>query len=294
MNIPQYIIEIFKKNPRIGRNQLAETTGISNQLARMYCRIYKGQRFHKKNEHVLRGIALYDIHYPEHDEPCINIVLDFCKDFQPDYFLFMGDQMHMDCVSSYSEGKPKLLEGKRLEQEYRGFQQDILDRFNNVLKPSCKKYFFIGNHEYRIQRLLEKEPRLEGLIEVENKLQLDDYIVIPFNEPFKLGKMCFIHGIYWNIYHAAKNVREYNENLFSGHVHTSQIHTMNTPVTHDPRQGVSIGCLSNTNPEYKRNKPNNWVHQFLFFYLFEDGTFSYYTPVIVNGRVVINNKLYEG
>jgi len=293
MNIPQNVLEILEKNPNMGRERLAKITGISISDARIYNREFKG-KIHHKNSMIQRGMVLFDIHYPEHNDGCIDIVYDFCKDFQPDYFILGGDQLHMDCISHYNEGKPKLLEGKRLNKEYDGFQKDIINRFNNILKTSCKRYFMIGNHEYRLERLLEAEPKLEGLVELERNLDLSKYKIIPFNEVLEIGKICIIHGIYYNKYHASKNVHEYNENIFSGHVHTNQIDTMNTPTTHEPRQGVSVGCLCNVNPEYKHNKPNNWVHQFMFFYLFEDGTFNYYLPIILNNRCMINNKLYVG
>ena len=243
---------------------------------------------------IKRGMGLWDIHYPEHDKVCINIALDFCHDFKPDVFILGGDQMDMDCISFYNRNRPKLLEGKRLKHEYEGFQRDILDSFEHVLPVVCDKYFFIGNHEYRVDRYLESNPQHEGFIEVEGNLPLSGWSVVPFNEAVTIGHMNFIHGIYWNKYHSYKHVDIYEDNLFYGHVHNNQVFTKTTPLVNLPKQGVGVGCMCNKNPGYQRNKPNSWINQFLFWYMFPNGNFTYYTPTIIEGVVVINNKLYRG
>ncbi len=280
---------IIERNPKIGRKRLAKVLGCSDIQARYFCDKYK-----KHDGKIQKGIALWDIHYPEHDVGCMNIVFQFTRDFQPDIFMLVGDQLDMSPISKYTKGKLRLLEGRRLKREYGGFQRDILDRFVSLLKDSCRKYFFIGNHEDRARRLIESDPQYEGWVEPENNLSLEDWKIIPLNEVEILGEMCFIHGIYYNKYYAEKTNRIYGKHIFHGHVHSNQIYTTHSPINRLPRQGVGVGCLCNKNPEYKRNRPNSWVHQFLYFYLFEDGSFNYYTPIIINNRCIINGKLYEG
>jgi len=290
MKIPSYIKDILDANPNMGRAKLAEECDISDQEARFYCKLYK----FSDDKPVKRGIAVGDIHYPSHNQECINILEQFTDDFNPDYFLLMGDQMDMDSISFYNSNKPKLVEGKRLKKEYHGFQHNILDIFETVLSPDCKKYFFIGNHEYRVDRLIEGSPQYEGFVEVENNLDLSDYKIVPFNETMNLGEMYFLHGVYWNKYHAEKNARIYGKHVFNWHVHTNQVYTMHSPINRLPRQGVSVGCMCDKNPSWLHNKPNSWVHQFMYFYLFGNGSFIYYTPIILNGRAIINDKLYVG
>ena len=246
------------------------------------------------NKKILKGIALFDIHYPEHDSGCINIAYDFTCDFRPDVFIFGGDQLDLNCVSFYNHGKPKLIEGQRLSKEYEGFQKDILDRFNGVIKRGCKKYWFIGNHEYRITRFIESDPQFENLIEPEKRLNLKGYNIIPFNHVLTIGHMNFIHGIYYNKYHSFKHLVEYEDNIFYGHTHSNQLFTKTSHLANLPKQGVGVGCLCNKNPHYKRNRPSNWVHQFMFFYIMPDGTFHYYLPIIIDNHVVINGRVYTG
>lgn len=289
--IPEIIKEFLDANPNAGRNKIAEVFGISEQEARIYCRLYKGRKDDIKD--VKMGVAVYDLHYPEHDEPSWNIVKEFVKDEKPDIFIYGGDQMDMGAISWHDRNSPRIREGRRLRREFKGFQKEM-NEVEGLLSDDCKKYFMIGNHEFRLDRALDAEPQYEGLLEMEYNLDLEDYKIVPFNEALNLGEMWFIHGNYYNKYHAEKNTRIYGKHVFSGHAHTNQIYTMHSPTNYLPRQGVSVGCLCNKNPDYMRNQPNAWVHQFLYFYLYENGSFTYYTPLIINGRCVINGKYYEG
>ena len=291
--IPKNIRDIFLSNPKISRDTLASMTGISNQKARFYCTLNKEMRY-KASKVVKRGVVLFDIHYPVHNEACMSIVKKFIKDFEPHHLIIGGDALDLACISDFNKAKPKLIEKTRLSKEYKGFQKEILTPLENAIPDKCKKYYLIGNHEWRVDRLVEGNPQLEGLVELETNLNLEDYTIIPFNGTLNLGEMSFIHGITCNKYHSEKNVSTYNTNIFSGHLHTSQVYTKVSPLNSLPKSGVSVGCLCDMNPHYMQNKPNAWVHQFLYFYMFEDGSFTYYTPTIINGKVMINNKLYVG
>ena len=290
--IPDSVMQHFQTNPDIGRYDLAKVATISNQEARYYCRLYRDM--HKKAKLIGKGIAAFDIHYPLQDRASINILLKAIEMVRPDHFVYGGDQLNLDCISHHNKGKIKLLENRRISKDFRGFQEEIMDRIEKVLPRSCKKYFMIGNHEYWINRLIEDNPQLEGLMEVENNLDLSKYQVVLFNEILRIGEMSFIHGIYVNKYHAEKHLRIYQKMLFYGHLHTNQVYTSIAPTTSLPKQAVGVGCLCNRNAEYMRNRPNDWLHQFLIWYMFDDGTFVYQTPIIINGKTVINGKVVDG
>jgi len=290
--IPNRVMEEFNKNPQIGRQKLAKLCDISDTDARFYCRMYK--ELITDINLTSKGVALFDLHHPEHDLAAWFAVYEFIKDFQPTHFVFGGDQQHMDTISSFNKYKPGLIEGKRIKKEYNDFQNEILNPLESILPEGCKKYYIIGNHEYRVDRLIEKNPQYEGFIEVENNLDLSDWKVIPFNEVFNIGDMYFTHGWWYNKHYAKKTVLQAQKMIFVGHVHTPQVYTATSPAYALPKQCVGVGCLCNVNPEYLENKPSAWVHQFLFWYMNNDGTFTYYTPIIVNGRFVVNGKVYDG
>ena len=291
--MPDEIEKILYEHPNIGRDALAKEANISNQKARFYVQLQKELRKGSANV-TKRGIALFDIHSPEHNKACVNVALKFTKDFKPNYFVLAGDQMDFGCISHHNKGKYRLLENARLKKDYKGFQTEILDKIEENLPRSCKKYFMIGNHEYWVERLVDDNPQLEGLVEIENNLNLKDWQIVPFNKTLTIGEMNFIHGIWTNKYHAEKNIRIYNKNIFSGHVHTNQVFTVVSPINSLPRQGVSVGCLCNKNMAYMHEKPSAWIHQFLYWYELRDGSFRYYIVTILNGIAVINEKVYDG
>jgi len=290
--IPSHILGFFVDNPRIGRNELSKKAGISNQEARFYCKLFKTR--HSRVHIVDTGIAVWDFHHPYHSKSCLTCLLKVIKDIKPNIFILGGDNMDFNSISLYNIKKPKLVENCRIAKDFKLFDVDILQPLNKVLSSKCKKYFIFGNHEERICRLIEAEPKLEGLIEIENNLDLSGWVVKGYKDVVKLGHMHFMHGIYWNKYHAHKSVDIYQKNIFYGHVHNPQIYTSISPIDSLPKQGVSVGCMCSLNPEYRKDEPNHWVNQFMVFYLLSDDTFRYDIATIIYGRTVVNGKLYDG
>jgi len=281
------------ENRNLSREKVAEQLGISTEDVRALRRIIKIEKKPLGNFRET-GIAAWDIHYPEHNKECIEILLDFTKDLQPDYFILGGDQLDLGCISVFNQGKLKLLENKRLKEEYDGFQRNILDRFEKVLPRKCRKLFMMGNHEDRVERLLECEPQYIGLIEIEKNLNLKKWKIIPNNEVFSIGNINFIHGCYTCKYHANKTLSVYGDNVFYGHVHNNQSFTQTTKIENQPQRATAVGCLCNKNPEWMRGRPNSWTHEFLHFSVFGDGNFSPHIETIINGRCKINGKIYKG
>jgi hypothetical protein len=203
--------------------------------------------------------------------------------------------MEFETLSFWLKDKKRTLEGKRLVKEYKGFDREILTPLEKAVSDKCKKIYFIGNHEARVDTAIDTEPNLEGFIEIENNLHLKNrgWKVIPYNQFFKLGRLHLMHGFYWNKYHAAKSVEECGRSVLYGHVHDIQEFTKNS-LTNEVHKGKSIGCLCDTNPSWKRGKPNRWVNAFSVVYVYEGGCFNEYTINIINGRFVWAGKLYGG
>lgn len=290
--LPEHIMAFFVEKPSIGRLALAKKAGISEQEARFYCKLFKDKQTNARIVDV--GIGAWDIHHPYHDDKCISCLFQVIKDIKPSIFILGGDNMDFNTISHYNRNKPKLLENSRISKDYKRFYGDILFPLNELLGDDCKKYFFKGNHEERVLRLIEAEPKLEGLVEVENNLDLSDWVVKEYKDVLTLGHMNFMHGLYYNKYHSNKTVQIYQKNIFYGHVHDQQIYTSISPIDSLPKQGVGIGCLCNRNAEYKKDEPNHWINQFLLFYLLSDGTFRYNIITILHGKCIVNGKLYEG
>ena len=248
-------------------------------------------------KNVKLAVILPDIHHPNQSKECMQAVFQWMKAYgkKLSYLILLGDQMDMEAVSHWLDGKTRVLEGKRLLKAYRTFDKEILSPLEDMLSPGCSKVFFIGNHEHWTEDAIDKNPQGEGYWELEANLHLTQrgWKVIDFNKTYPLGKLVLCHGYYTNIYHARKMVDTFGKSVIYGHAHDLQEHTKVTPVNvKDVHKGKCIGCLCDLNPAYGKNRPNKWVHGFSVVYLMPHGFFNEYTVNIVNGRFVFNGVVY--
>jgi len=238
-------------------------------------------------------VCAFDIHYPFHDKKSIKILLDVIKDFEPDTFVFGGDQLDLSCVSTYSNGKPRKVANKSLFKDYNGFVDSILNPIESVLQNKAEKVFIYGNHCNRIQLYLDYYPQTQGIIEIEHNIDLSDWKIIPYNNYYKVSKDTIVlHGLYHNEYHSKKHLDVFGCNVYYGHIHSHQVYSRQTPLNKKPLKATSIGCLSTLNPEYAKDKPNSWCNQFLVLYK-NDGIVYDDVITIQKGKTIFEGKVYE-
>jgi len=217
--------------------------------------------------------------------------LNFLDDFKPDVTIVLGDLLELSQLSTYSKKKPLEIEGLRVDHDY-ALGNQILNRIDKATKRD--RVFFEGNHENRVERYLDEFPYVgERLLSVQENLHLEQrgWKYLKDGELLKIGHAYFIHGWYHNIYHARKHVAEMGDNIFYGHTHDVQSFSKPNPDTM-PIISQSLGCLCDLNPAWLRNKPSRWVNAFGVFYFSKDGSFTYYVPIIINGRFWWNGKCY--
>ena len=239
-------------------------------------------------------VVLPDIHYPEHSKSSMDLVKKFIKDIQPDEIIYQGDNMDMGVISHWNKDKKRVVELKRLKQDYDNFIKDILDPIEK-LAPKAKFIWFTGNHEFWAEQYLDKNPELEGIIEPEICLSLKErgYKIIPLNHIYKLGKLSIIHGYYTNQYHAAKTLSAFEVSVCYAHTHAPQMHSKTKPMdTKNFHIAYGMPCLCDLAPEYGKSRPNSWVHGFGVIYILPDGNFNLYPIIIVNNKFIFNNKVY--
>jgi predicted phosphodiesterase len=245
---------------------------------------------------IKKGVGVWDLHYPHHDKKLWRNVMRFLKDFEPDVFVFGGDNMNMDAVDHWKQekGAKRPLENKRLKGEYKGFVTEVHNPLVAVLKPECRKIWHKGNHEDWVERYIDAHPEVEGLLEIEENIPLSDWEVYDYGLTAKIGKLLTHHGEYCNKYSAAKTVEVYGRNILYGHGHTYQVYTKTTPISTESHTATEVPCACRLNPAYMQNRPNAWVNGFAVFYVLPNGNFNVYTVVAVNGRFVApNGKVYE-
>lgn len=250
---------------------------------------------------VERVLVLGDVHIPYHDVLALRAVENYMRDNTFDECIYLGDILDFHELSQYSQDEPEVISKKikdtyRMGNEFLDIQTEIL-RGNN---KKCKMVFIEGNHEYRVQRFLDREPRLRGFIEVDEQLWLKERGIewIPSwstAQVYKKGKANFLHGIYTNKYHANKMVSIYGEPVYYGHVHSIQSYSHVTRANDKLLEGKSLGCLCLLEQSYLRGNPTNWAQSFSVFHFLPSGYFNETTVRIFDGKFVSpDGRVYNG
>ncbi len=195
-----------------------------------------------------------------------------------DEVIYLGDLMDFDYISKFSKENIKLLSGKRFKGDY-DYANQVLDR-HQKLAPGAKFTLIEGNHDWRVRKLIEKDPMFEGLVELPENLRLKERGIkfVPFwndGTIYKVGKAHFVHGKYTNDAHAKKMASNYGVPIFYGHTHDVQVYSKVMLGKDKTVQAASLGCLCDPQA-YMRGGPDNWQQCFGVFHIRDDGFFNYY------------------
>ena len=88
----------------------------------------------------------------------------YCSDHPPDHITWIGDQADMESCCSYNKKGSMSAEKLRIQKDFDAWRRGH-DKFESNLRvviPS--KAWLMGNHDKRVDKLVEDDPRLEGII----------------------------------------------------------------------------------------------------------------------------------
>jgi hypothetical protein len=124
---------------------------------------------------------------------------------KPDVVVCIGDFADLPSLSSYDKGK-KSFEGRRYKRDVEAAQFAMqaflgpLNEYNEMRRRNRKGEYrprmvlTLGNHEHRIHRAVEDDPKLDGMLSVKD-LAYEEYgwQVIPFLEVVVIEGIAFSH-----------------------------------------------------------------------------------------------------
>lgn len=122
---------------------------------------------------------------------------------RPDIVVHLGDHWDMPSLSSYDKGT-KSFEGRRYKADIEAGNVAMkqllapIEAYNKQKKKNKEKlykpvmHFLHGNHENRISRATNDDPKLDGTIGLQD-LDLSGWIVHPFLEVITLSGIAFSH-----------------------------------------------------------------------------------------------------
>lgn len=249
------------------------------------------------NPKSLKCILMPDTHLEHVDEQALKVFLKFAEFYDPHIFIILGDFLDASGISHWPSDslKPR----RFIPEVIKG--RELLSLIKQKT-PDCVYYAYCeGNHEDWIrQALVAKLPELfDGIDELglypslEKLLDLEKFGIdlIPLNEFLKIGSAHITHGLYVGDGHAKKHLNKIKGTVFYGHLHDTN-ECIDTSIN-GVMVAKSCGCLSKLNAPFLRGRMNNWVHAFQVLEFFPDGTFTYFTPNIKNGKLSFMGKVFE-
>ena len=118
---------------------------------------------------------------PGHSTAHLKWAGEYAAEKKPDVIIHIGDHWDMASLSSYDVGK-KSFEGRRYINDInaginamRVFLEPIQREQDRLKRNKWKQWnprlvFTLGNHEHRIERAIESDPKLDGLMKYEDSM----------------------------------------------------------------------------------------------------------------------------
>lgn len=202
---------------------------------------------------------------PGHDFSYLNRIGRYMVEKRPDVVIIIGDWADMPSLSSYDKGK-KSFEGRRYLADIQA-SHDAMEAFlgplweynKNAKKNKMKQYhprlvLVMGNHEYRINRAVELQPELEGVLSTDHlKYAEYGFEVYPFLEVVNIDGINYSHyftsGVMGRpIGNARLLLQKKHQSCVQGHVQTMDIAT-DYRADGRPIIGLFAGCC--LTPDHK-------------------------------------------
>lgn len=245
-------------------------------------------------------VVLNDIHIPKHNKKAVFSALKAINLIKPDGVVLNGDIMDCGTFSRhdiYSPPKCHWTDSQFYEASMSEYEETnaFLDRLFAV-SPKSEKIFLYGNHEMWVKDFISKSPEIrKNRFSLEDRLFLKErgFTIYSYNDFIQLGKLKVTHGIYTCQNHARKHLVEIGSSILYGHLHNLEVASKTTPdkISH---MAWANGCLCDLNPEYLRNRPQNWNHGFAIVYVWPNREFQVDLIRIQNGRCVVWGKELVG
>jgi hypothetical protein len=215
---------------------------------------------------------------------------NFIVDKQPDVLINIGDFADMPSLSSYDHGK-KAFEGRRYTNDVEAAHEAMaallrpIEQYNNKAKKNKEKLYrprmelTLGNHEERINRAVNNDAKLEGLLSIDDLLyDRGGWNVHDFLDVVVINNVAYSHYFVTGVAGrpastAAAQLRKTNMSCVAGHQQGLQIHTGSRA---DGKRLTSIiaGSCYEHDEDYMGPQGNRHWRGGLMLYDVNDGEFN--------------------
>jgi predicted phosphodiesterase len=188
---------------------------------------------------------------------------------RPDAIVHLGDGGSFDSLSTYDVGT-LVAEGRRYADDLESFHKamDLIERPMGKIKAYApKKVYCMGNHEQRIIKAVQQDPKLERVLSLDDlKLEPRGWEVHPLTDPADVYGVAFAHyftsGIMgrpiFGINHARSLVAKTYRSSVVGHSHDRSFWE-DTDIYGQKIFGLVAGCYFDHDLCYTREEDRNWA-----------------------------------
>lgn len=229
---------------------------------------------------------------PGIDFTYLNNIGKYIVDKKPDVLVCIGDFADMPSLSSYDKGK-KAFEGRRYLADIQASHEAMealmepLNTFNRKAKANGKKQYHpqriltLGNHEERINRAVNLQPELEGVLDISH-LNYSKYgwDVYPFLEVAYADGVAYSH--YFTSGVLGRPVTSSRALLTKKHQSCVMGHTQQMNVATDyradgtPITAIMAGTCYEHDESYLGPQGNAYFRGIHFLYEVENGSFFHH------------------
>lgn len=179
---------------------------------------------------------------PGDDLQFLRCIGNYIVEKKPEKVICLGDFADMPSLSSYDVGK-KSFEGRRYTADIHAARAGMetligpIKEYNRRMRKTKHSQYIpdlkllLGNHEHRIERAVENDAKLEGLLSTDD-LGFEDWgwDVFPFLQVVVLDGVAYSHYFTTGVAgrpasSAAAQLRRTNMSAIAGHQQGLQIHT---------------------------------------------------------------------
>ncbi len=218
----------------------------------------------------------------------------YIVDKKPDVIVCIGDFADMPSLSSYDKGK-KSFEGRRYKLDIAAAKKGMdlllqpLREYNEHQRQVKGKQYkprmvlTLGNHEERIQRAVENQAELDGVISYDD-LPYQDWEVHDFLKPVFISGVCYVHymanPMTGNPYAglASTILKTVGHSFVVGHAQKLEVATRML-TTGQQQWGIVAGACYLHNEDYKGYQGNNHFRGIMMLHRVKNGSFD---PCIIS------------
>lgn len=223
-----------------------------------------------QNDEPLDILVIGDAHVePDQDLSRFRLLAQFCADQRPDVVVAIGDWFGLTSLCSYNSRLE--VEGVRVVEDLTAGNQAI-EIFEETLADIApgynpRKIYTMGNHDHRLDRIVEEDPRLFGLIGTHlMDWEKHGWEVFPFLAPCRINGFRFQHYLsnkgsrkaIAGVYQGKRllDVVNYQESIVVGHGHVLMTRECGLP-SGKRVHAIQVGKFFTHKEDYAGDDDNN-------------------------------------